>query len=213
MAKGERAHARHETVMDITAERIARVYAQAFLSVAAKHAATGQLVEEIGSLVDDVLDKFPRLDETLRTALVSQEHKEQILDRVFGSRAAVEVLNFLKVLSRHNRLELLRPVSRWIAKFYAEQQNRTDVEIRVATELEEHLLRDIQQQLEKTLGKEPRLTVIVDPSLVAGMVVRVGDRVYDGSVGTQLRNYRKAMIARAAEMIETQPEKFFNTAG
>ena len=52
------------------------------------------------------------------------------------------------------------------------------------------------------------LHVTVDPSLIAGIVVRVGDRVYDGSVRTQLEHVRRAMIDRATEQIETQPERF-----
>ena len=52
------------------------------------------------------------------------------------------------------------------------------------------------------------LHVTVDPSLIAGIVVRVGDRVYDGSVRTQFEHARAAMIDRATEQIETQPERF-----
>jgi F-type H+-transporting ATPase subunit delta len=51
--------------------------------------------------------------------------------------------------------------------------------------------------------------VTVDPSLVGGIVVRVGDRLFDGSLRTQLEHVRHAMIDRATEQIETQPEKFF----
>ena len=57
------------------------------------------------SLVDDVLDRFPQLEEMFHSALVSPEQKEQLLDRVFGKRwHRRHVLNFLKVLSRHGRL-------------------------------------------------------------------------------------------------------------
>ena len=59
-----------------------------------------------------------------------------------------------------------------------------------------------------TLGREPVLHVKVDPSLIAGIVIRVGDRVYDSSVNTQFNLARKAMIERAVDLIETQPEKF-----
>ena len=56
------------------------------------------LVEELQSLVDDVLDRFPKLEETLKSSLVSEEQKEQLLTRIFGGKASPEVLNFLKVL-------------------------------------------------------------------------------------------------------------------
>jgi hypothetical protein len=63
------------------------------------------------------------------------------------------------------------------------------------------------------IGKQLNLNILVDPSLVAGIVVRVGDRVYDGSVRTQLEHTRHAMVERAVEQIETRPERFLASAG
>ena len=208
MASTPREAPKHDTVMDVTEERIARVYAQAFLGVAVKAANSGELVEEVGSLVSDVLDRFPRLEETLRTELISHEHKQGIFDRVFGKRASKEVLCFLKVLAIHNRLGLLRPIARILNKLYAQHRGLTDVEVRVARDLDDALRQEIYNHMKATLGREPVLHVVVDPSLLAGMTIRVGDRVYDCSVRTQLQLARKAMVERAVEMIETQPERF-----
>jgi F-type H+-transporting ATPase subunit delta len=208
MASTPRETPKHDTVMDVTEEQIARVYAQAFLGVAIKAANTDGLIEEVTSLVTDVLDKFPRLEETLRTELISHEHKQGIFDRVFGQRASKQVLSFLKVLAIHNRLGLLRPIARILNKLYAEHRGLTDVDVRVARELDDTLRQAIHNHLKATLGTEPVLHVTVDPSLLAGMTIRVGDRVYDGSVQTQLNLARKAMIERAVDMIETQPERF-----
>lgn len=203
-----REKAKHDTVMDVTEEQIARVYAQAFLGVAVKTDITDGLIEEVGSLVTDVLDKFPRLEEMLRSELISHEHKHAIFDRVFGQRASKEVLSFLKVLTIHNRLGLLRPIARILNHLYAEHRGLTDVEVCVARELDDALRQEIHDHLKTTLGKDPVLHVKVDPSLLAGMTIRVGDRVYDGSVRTQLDLARRAMIERAVDLIETQPERF-----
>jgi len=212
MAKPERIKPRHETVMDITTEQIARVYAQAFMAVAEKSPNTAGLVEEVASLVSDVLDNFPNLEEVFRSALIAHERKEEIIDEVFGGRASTEVLNFLKVLARHGRLGLLRPVARHVEKLYTKQQGQTDVEVRVATELDQALRTQIESELREMLGVEPVLQVTVDPSLIAGMVVRVGDRVYDGSLSTQFDLACNAMIERARERIETQPQTFLRPA-
>jgi F-type H+-transporting ATPase subunit delta len=198
----------HETVMDVTAEQIARVYAQAFMGVAAKSPNAESRVDEIGSLVADVLDRFPQLETTLRAELVSQEQKEQLIDRVFGRRASGEVLNFLKVLSRHDRLNLLRPIARIVKRLHAERSGLTDVEVRVAAELDDALRGEIEQRLQRALGTRPVLHVKMDPSLIAGIWIRVGDRVFDGSIRTQLEHARRHMIDRATERIETAPEKF-----
>lgn len=207
----DREKPKHDTVMDVTEERIARVYAVAFMEVAAKTADSTELVDEVGSLVEDVLVKFPRLEETFRSALVSHEHKEQLLDRVFGQRASTPVLNFMKVLARHGRLSILRPIARLLKKLDAERRDLTDVEVRVAVPIDDALQTEILARLRKALGGEPVLNVQIDPSLIAGMVIRVGDRVYDGSVSTQLEHARRGMIDRITESIETAPDRFFSS--
>jgi F-type H+-transporting ATPase subunit delta len=204
----DREKPKHDTVMDVTEERIARVYATAFMEVAAKSKDATALVDEVGSLVNDVLSRFPRLEDTLRSALVSSEEKEQSLDRILSGRASAPVLNFLKVLARHDRLAVLRPIAGILKKLDAERRGLTDVEIRVAAPIDATLQNEIQSRLRKAFGGEPVLHVQIDPSLLAGMVIRVGDRVYDGSVHTQLENARRAMIDRITETIETSPERF-----
>jgi F-type H+-transporting ATPase subunit delta len=204
----QREKPKHDTVMDVTKERIARVYAVAFMDVAAKSPNTPELIDEVAALVTDGLDRFPRLEETFRSALIAQEQKERIIDRAFGNRLSPQVINFLKVLSLHGRLGLLRPIASLLKKLFAERCGITDVEVRVATELDDALRKEIQERLQRALNTRPELHLTIDPSLIAGIWVRVGDRVYDGSIRTQLEHTRRHMIDLATEKIETQPERF-----
>jgi F-type H+-transporting ATPase subunit delta len=208
MPQSERVSPKHETVMDVTVEQVARVYAKAFMGFAAKAPKPESLVEELKSIVVDVLDRFPKLEEVLKSSLVSPEQKEALLDRLFSKAASTEVTNFLKVLARHGRLELLRPVSRQVDKLFTEQSGIADVDIRVATKLDDDIRKTIEARVEKAIGMKPRCNVTVDPNLIAGIVVRVGDRVFDGSMLTHLENARRAMIDRAIDQIETRSDSF-----
>jgi F-type H+-transporting ATPase subunit delta len=212
MAAPEQVSPTHETVMDVTVEQVARVYAQAFMGVAAKAANAGELVAELNSLVTDVLNPNPKLVEVLESSLVSAEDKEALLDRVLGKAASREVLNFLKVLSRHGRLELIRTIARQAAKLHAENSGLADVEVRVAAELDNELRKNLEDRLKNRLGKQPVFRVKIDPNLIAGIVVRVGDVVFDGSLQTQLENARRAMIERATDQIETESGKFLSAS-
>lgn len=194
--------------MDVTEEQVARVYALAFLGVISKSAGAVALVEELASVVNDVLNRFPKLEQALKSSLVAQEQKERLLGRIFAGTASTEVLNVLKVMSRHGRLGIVRQVSRLATKLHAQQRGMTDVEVRVATPLDDVLRNEIHMQLRMVLGTEPVMNLKVDPSLLAGIVVRVGDRVYDGSVHTRLEHARAAMIDQATEQIEMRPERF-----
>jgi F-type H+-transporting ATPase subunit delta len=202
--------ARRDTVMDVTQEQIARVYAVAFMGAAGKNGDAGPLVKELQSLVADVLDKFPRLEATLASALPRHEEKEMLLERIFTGRASNEVLNFLKVLSAHGRLGLLRSVLRAVLKLHAEESGRHDVEVIAACPLDATLIDELHAALRKKLNCEPVLKTRVDPSLLAGLIVKVGDTVYDSSVKTRLEKSRQAMVARAVESIEKRPERFLS---
>jgi F-type H+-transporting ATPase subunit delta len=201
----------HETVMDVTVEQVARVYAQAFMRVIQPLANADALVDELKSVVADVLNPNPRLEKTLASSLIPQEQKEQMLDRIFGKAASPQLLNFVKVLSRHGRLELLRPIARQVQQLHLEHRNIATVEVRVAAELDDALRNDIQARLQRRLGKTPVLNVKLDPSIIAGIVVRVGDQVFDGSIRTQLEATRKLMIDHAIEQIETKPDRFLTS--
>jgi F-type H+-transporting ATPase subunit delta len=197
----------YETVMDVTAEQIARVYAIAFMDVTAKSPDAPSLIEQVSSLAS-ILEDAPQLEEVFRSTLIPQEEKEGMLDRVFAKRVSPVVLNFLKVLSRHSRLDLLRIIARLVVQIDRQRRGLTDVEVRVARELAADIQTEIHDRIRRALGTEPVLHVSVDPDLIAGIWVRVGDEVFDGSVRTQFEHIRRAMIDRATEMIETDPERF-----
>jgi F-type H+-transporting ATPase subunit delta len=211
MANTKAENGRQDNVMDVTVDQVARVYAKAFMDLAAKTSNIDGLVDELKSLVADVLDKFAQLEKTLASSLVSDEQKEQLLERVFGKFATAQVLNFLKVLSRHRRLDILRDIVRNAEKLQIERSGRTQVEVRVAKELDDGLREEIVARIRRALNRDPLLNVKVDPSLIAGIVVRVGDTVFDGSLKTRLEQTRRDMIARAIEQIETQPARFATT--
>ncbi len=208
MPKPEQVSAKRETVMDVTVEQLARVYAKAFLGAAAKASKTDNLVDELKSLVADVLNRNPKLEQVLESSLVSPEQKETLIDRVLGKAASVQLVNFLKVLSRHGRLKLIRPIARQAEKLHTEQSGLADVEVRVARELDPVLQQELFDRIQKGLGKTPRFNVKIDPKLIAGIVVRVGDRVFDGSLSTRLDQARQSMISRATEQIELGPDRF-----
>jgi F-type H+-transporting ATPase subunit delta len=202
----------HETVMDVTVEQLARVYAQAFIGAAGKPAESGAYVEELQSVVDGALDRFPQFEQVLQSSLVSSEQKEELLDRVFGKSGSPLVVNFLKVLSRRGRLVLLRSIARQAEKLQKERSGLTDVDVRVAKELDDDIKNEIQTRVHNALGTKPILNISVDPSLIAGIVVRVGDRIFDGSLKTRLEQARHGMIARATEQIETAPDRFLSAS-
>ncbi len=194
-------------------EHIAGVYAEALLDAAGKAGETPSMLEEFDSLIDDVLAAFPKLEEIFASGLIPHDEKVDIIDRVFAERGSPLMVNFLKVVSRHGRLDCLRAIHRQARLLDDRRRGRVPVTLTTATEIGEQQARGIAEALRKKLGGEPVLTRATDPDLIGGAVVRLGDVVYDGSIANRLKIIRKQMIDRSVHEIQSRRDRFRNSAG
>ncbi|REJ65040.1 MAG: ATP synthase F1 subunit delta [Planctomycetota bacterium] len=189
---------------DVGAHRVAGVYAKAFLGAAAGEADVAGLVIELENVVDQGVRAQPEFRALLANQLVSAEEKVQILDRVFGGRVAPLVLNFLKVVAEQERLIYLPEMAAHVRELYDESQQRRRVEVTTAAPMDGGTLEALTGTIRARLGCEPNVVTRIDPSLIGGVVIRVGDRVFDGSVTDRMRRMREDLHARYAEAIETR---------
>jgi len=196
-----------DTVFDVDAERLARVYAEAGLDAAGGIAEQESLVEELES-VADVLKQDRRLAQIIASELISKDEKIAMLDRLFGAKLSTATLNLLKVMARHKRLGLIRDAAKVARKMWFDRSGRVPVQLETANELDAVLEQEILTAFARVLGSDPIVTQWVNPDLIGGFVLRVGDRVYDGSVRTRLEHMRQGMINRAVEAIQRSPERF-----
>lgn len=197
-----------ENVFDVDAERLARVYAEAGLNAAGSIAEQESVVEELEAVVRDVLSYDPRVEEIFSSELIDSDEKVGMLDRILGKQASPQTLNLLKVIARHGRLSLVRDVAKSARKMWQDRSGRIPVELETANQLDAALEKEILTAFGGVLGADPIVTQRVNPDLIAGFVIRVGDRVYDGSVQTRLEKMRLAMIERAVDAIQRTPQKF-----
>ncbi len=198
---------------DVGVEHVAGVYAEAFLGAAESSGRAAELIEEFDSFLADVLDPIPPLERVLVSGLVSPEEKIRILEQAVGGRASPEFLNFLKVVTHHGRLDVLRAIHRQTGARYESDLGRVRVVITTATPLAGDQAARIAESLRSMLKGEPALEERVDPGVIGGIVVRVGDTVYDGSIANQLENLRQQIIDRSAHEIQSRRDRFRSPAG
>src|SRR4029453_75850 len=183
MAKAPTKHA----VIDTARQRIGTVYAKALVGASEKAGQTDAVVTELKSLVADVLERLPDFDEALRSPRITPEEKVRLLDRVFGGKMSPLLLNFLKVVTQHGRLDCLRAIERAAQKLWNVLRKRIEVLIESAAPISNQLQYTIATRLKHVLGRDVVLTADVNPELLGGLVVRVGDTVYDGSLAGRLK--------------------------
>jgi F-type H+-transporting ATPase subunit delta len=198
----------HPTVFDISTQRIARVYAEALLRAADKRGQAEEVLEELESLVQDVFTASPELENLFSSASIGRTAREELIRKVFTGRASELVLNLLLVLNDHDRLSELRAIVAACRELRDQRAGRLQVQVRSAVPLRDDQRQRLLEQLRETFHKEPVLQTQVDPELLGGMVVRVGDWLYDQSVRTQLDNLRHQIIERSSYEIQSRRDRF-----
>ena len=205
--------ARHETVLDVNTQRIARVYAEALLRTAQKQGKVDEVLDELEALVREVFRADPQLEAFFASGIIGRDRKAAVLRDAFGGRADELVLNALLVLNDHERLDLLRPIAAAYRALRDQRAGYMRVQVRSAAPLPDDQRERLRAKLRETFHKEPVLEQQTDPELLGGMVVRVGDWVYDQSLRAQLENLRNQIIARSTYEIQSRRDRFRTDAG
>ena len=197
-----------EPIADVSAQRVARVYAEALLNAADKQGQSDDVVEGLDSLIRDLFQSEPQLEAFLTSSAVGRERKARLIDKVFENKASVLFVDFLKVLNQHERLNLLRPILAAAKELRDARAKRIRVQVRSAVPLANDQENRLRQQLREALKLDPVLQTAVDPELLGGVVVRVGDWLYDASVRARLESIRNQLIARSSHEIQSGRDRF-----
>src|ERR687893_2353918 len=178
-------------------EEIAEVYARALFEVAKEHDVLDRIRDELNEFADALEDEDSReLRLFFYSPYFSSEEKAQAIEKVV-SDADERFVNFLKLLAERHRLPVLPRVRRRFQSLWAEENRLLPVNVTAAVELDDELVKGIGKRIEEQTGRKVELSSNVDPEVLGGLVVRVGNMVLDASVRNRLEQLRKT-VARAA---------------
>ena len=193
--------AKPKTVLDDpSSAAIARTYADAFLQAAGGDA--DDRLGEFTSLQDDVLTPNPEFAALLTNPLVNADEQVGMIDRAVAPHASPLLANFLRVLARHGRLGLLPEILKaaHVARETAAGKRR--VTVTTAVPLSPADRADLEAKLDAATSFTPVMIDEVDPSILGGLVIRVGDTVYDSSLKARLRQLRGRLKAQSIHALE-----------
>ncbi|HUY93138.1 MAG TPA: ATP synthase F1 subunit delta [Pirellulales bacterium] len=199
--------------IDPAAHQISTVYARALLAATEKAGQSEEVLDEFRAVLRDVLSRYPHIDDILASGMISSEEKAAMVDRAFAGRVSPIFSNFLKVVTGHGRGRYLKAIYFAFSDLLDQLRGRIRVQVTTAAPLSDDQAQHIAGQLRGVLSAEPKLQRKVDPGLVAGVVFRIGDTVYDGSVSTQLERIRSQMIHRSVHEIQRRRDRFGTPAG
>lgn len=195
------------TVFDSDQQQLGDVYAKALLGFGAASGNLDQLVDELDGVVD-AIENVPGLQSALESPRIGLDAKRELLDKAFGGKVDKGLINFLKVVGNKGRYDCLGSIAASARTMQDEMSGRVQAVLTSASEIDDGIKDKIALQLTKVLGKTVSLQSTVDPKILGGMVVRIGDTVYDGSVVNQLSQIRARAVKKASDAIREKLDRF-----
>lgn len=193
----------HTTVLEAGSvqARVARLYAESLIGAAMKQSdadAVDSVGEELNGFVSGVLDTNPQLAAYLASPAVGRRTKSAALEAALAGRSSDLIRGLVGVLLRNNRFGLLAGVAEAYNQLLDQRAGRVRVKVRAASPLSESQLANLAGTLAAALKQQPILDVHVEPELLGGMVVQIGDRVIDTSVRTRLETLRTLLLDKGS---------------
>jgi F-type H+-transporting ATPase subunit delta len=196
------------TALDVGAEQLGKTYARALLGATEAEGSTDAVIDQLNQLCDEALAGSEQLRAAFASPRIDAAEKCRVLDRLLAAEAHPTLVKFLKVMAGRHRLAHVVAVRDAVVKLHDELTGRLLAEVRTAVPLTERLRNDVTHQLNVHFSKSVRLREVVDPSIIGGMVIRVGDTVFDSSVASQLDKLGRAASAGFARRLISQSEQF-----
>jgi ATP synthase F1 delta subunit len=177
-------------------EEIAEVYGRSLYEVAAEHDKTDELREQLGQIAD-ALDSERELAIYFFSPYFSTQEKKDGLGKLLDGADEI-LVNFLELLIEKHRMPAIFRIRRYYDTLWERDHHILPVRIATAVALDEGVARKLGEQIEKSTGQKIELTASVDPDILGGVVLRVGNSILDASIRNRLENLRKAVARGAA---------------
>jgi len=175
-------------------EEIATVYARSLFEVAKEHSTLDAVRDQIGEVADALHDDHD-LQVFLFSPYFSTEEKKAGLHKAVTD-ADESVVNFLDLLIEKHRMPALFRIRRELDQLWEDENKRLPVQITSAIELDDEIVEKLGREIGEQTGRTVELSTNVDPDVLGGLVLRVGNSILDASVRSRLERLRK-QVAKA----------------
>ncbi|MDP6047383.1 MAG: ATP synthase F1 subunit delta, partial [Phycisphaerae bacterium] len=164
---------------------LANIYARGLLETLPKNDHADEIADEIDAVVV-LLDKIDGFETLLTRAMLSGEEREQLVERIFSGRVSEPVEAFITVLARRDRLFVLRAAAMKFRNLLNIRKGLMEVHVTTSKPLSEQRNAELSKTISEQLDSDVILIDHVDPNMLGGIVVRVGDRVFSASLAASI---------------------------
>lgn len=175
------------------AELVTKRYATALFDIAKTKNAVEQFEDEI-KLILQVLNDEKEFLQILSHPQILQDEKIQVVENVFDGKAAPEIVGLLVLIIKKNRQEIMLDILKQFIEMAETEKGILKATLTIAMPLDEQQLAQIKKRLENNTQKTIELDVIIDKAIIGGMVIKVGDKVVDGSVAGKMQALKQQLM-------------------
>ncbi len=174
-------------------ESLAHRYALALFNLAGKQEILDSVQEEF-NLFDELLTMQEKFRYFIISPKIVAREKKQILKSVFDGKITPALLNFIFLLLDKKRQTLISKIKEHFDTLCDNFHNKTNITVHPAIKLDDDVLEQIKNVYEEILNKSVTIQEEVDPSIIGGFQVRVGNTIYDASIAQSLNNMRRSLM-------------------
>lgn len=211
MADKQKVRTRPASVLeDPSAQTVARTYADALLKAAKDKGGSEEVLADMDAFIEQILEKHPEFHDILLSTIVSRDDKIALIDRSIAPHTSEIQANFLRVLAKHDRLELLPLIVSEARKRQEVADGKERVSVTSAVALSDSSRKKVYDQLNAVLPFDPIVQEHVDPTLLGGLIIRIGDTIHDSSLRTRMKQLRTSLQERTLNEIQSGRDRFSN---
>jgi F-type H+-transporting ATPase subunit delta len=175
--------------------KLAQTYAKALCDIAAEKEMLDKIEAQLKQ-IEAALKENPELANLLYHPRVPAEAKKETLNSIFAAELDEFVKNFLLLLVDKRREAALEPIIKEYVKLANEIRNIAEAEVIVAKEMSDQQKEALKEKLQKLTGKNIVLKISVDEKILGGAIVKIGDKLIDGSVIRQLKTLKSNVLSQ-----------------
>ena len=174
------------------AELVSKRYASALFELAFEEQKHHKVQEEL-AFIRSCIEDEPSFFELLKSPLITADEKKDIISNIFRDRVCMEVLNFQYIIIDKGREAYIKDIVNEYILLVDSVQNKVDAVAITAVPMEKQDLLMLQANLSKSSGKNIQLQNQVDPTIIGGVLVKIGDKVIDGTIKNRLATMQEQL--------------------
>ncbi len=173
---------------------LAKRYAEALIDIGREDGSYEQYGEQLRS-ANTVFESFPELYKVLLNPMYRIETRKTIVEEL-GKRLGLSqvVVKFLCLLVERRHIRLLEEITKQYSQLEDRLAGRIRVTVEVAEGVEEGLINEVKEKIERESGNRVILKTLHNPDLIGGLIIKIGNTIFDGSIKTQLERMKEKLL-------------------